>query len=105
VLVYSVQQRTREFGVRIALGASVSDVMRLVVTSAARVTVVGVAVGLIGAAIVSRWIATLLFGVEPLDPMTFVVASVVLTVTAAIATAAPALRASRVDPVVTFRSE
>jgi putative ABC transport system permease protein len=105
VLAYSVQQRTREFGVRMALGASVADVMRLVFTSAARTTAIGTAVGLAGAALVSRSIATLLFDVKPLDPITFAAAAAVLVVTAAIATAAPALRAARVDPVVTFRTE
>jgi putative ABC transport system permease protein len=105
VLAYSVQQRTREFGVRIALGASVSDVMRPVLKSAARMTVIGAAVGLVGAAVLSRSIATLLFGVQPLDPVTFGAAAVVLLITAAVATAAPALRAARVDPIVTLRTE
>ena len=105
VLAYSVQQRMREFGVRVALGASARDVLRLVLVSAIRLTGIGGLVGLIMAAIVSRWIATLLFGVQPLDPMTFASAAVLLGITVAIATIAPALRASRVDPVVTFRNE
>jgi putative ABC transport system permease protein len=105
VLAYTVQQRVREFGVRIALGASVSDVVRLVVSSSAWVTVIGAAIGLAAAAMLSRYIATLLFGVQPLDPLTFGVALAVLLVTAAIATAVPTLRATRVDPVVTFRND
>ena len=105
VLAYTVQQRTREFGVRIALGASVSDVMRLVAASAARTTLVGAAIGLVAAGLVSRTIATLLFDVTPVDPVSFAAAATVLLVTAAIATASPALRAARTDPIVTFRNE
>jgi putative ABC transport system permease protein len=105
VLAYSVQQRTREFGVRIALGASVPDVMRLVLTSAVRMTAIGAAIGLVCAGVLSRSIATLLFGVPPLDPVTFGAAATVLLVTAAVAAAAPALRAARIDPIVTLRNE
>jgi putative ABC transport system permease protein len=105
VLAYSVQQRTREFGVRIALGASAASVLRLVISSASVVIGSGVAIGLVLAALVSRSIAAFLFGIQPLDPMTFVVVPVVLIATAAIAVAAPAWRAARVDPVVAFRNE
>jgi putative ABC transport system permease protein len=105
VLAYAVQQRTRELGVRIALGATGADVLRLVLASAARITVAGAAAGLAAAALMGRWIAALLFGVEPADPVTFVAVAGVLAVTAALATAAPALRAMRVDPAVTFRNE
>jgi putative ABC transport system permease protein len=105
VLAYSVQQRTREFGVRIALGASAASVLRLVMSSASGVIGSGVAIGLAAAALLSRSISTFLFGVQPLDPMTFVLVPLVLMVTAAIAVAAPAWRASRVDPVVAFRNE
>ena len=105
VLAYSVQQRTREFGVRIAMGARVRDVLRLVLTGAARLTVIGIAIGLAAAAAASRFVATLVFPVAPLDPVTFTVVPLVLIATAAIAVAAPAWRAARVDPVVAFRSE
>jgi len=105
VLAYSVQQRTREFGVRIAMGARMRDVLRLVLTGAARLTVIGIAIGLVAAAAASRFVATLVFPVAPLDPVTFAVVPLVLLVTAAIAVAAPAWRAARVDPVVAFRSE
>ena len=105
VLAYSIQPRTREFGVRIALGASVPDVMRLVLKSAARMTAIGAAVGLVCAGVLSRSIAALLFGVPPLDPVTFAAAAAVLVLTAAVATIAPALRAARVDPIVTLRNE
>ena len=105
VLAYSVQQRTREFGVRIALGATVPDIMRLVLSSAARYTVIGVVSGLGLAAAASRSIATLLFGVTPWDPITFGSVGILLAVTATVAAAAPAIRAARVDPVEAFRSE
>ena len=105
VLAYSVQQRTREFGVRIALGATAANVLRLVISSAGVVIGSGVAIGLVLAALVSRTIATFLFGVQPLDPVTFVLVPLVLGSTAAIAVAAPAWRAARVDPVVAFRVE
>jgi putative ABC transport system permease protein len=105
VLAYSVQQRTREFGVRIALGAKSSNVLRLVMVSAGGVIGAGIAIGLIAAAILSRSISTFLFGVQPLDPTTFVLVPLILIATATIAVAAPAWRAARVDPVVAFRAE
>ena len=105
VLAYSVQQRTREFGVRIALGASAASVLRLVMSSAGSVIGAGVAIGLVLSAVLSRSITTFLFGVRPLDPMTFLLVPVVLIATAAIAVAVPAWRAARVDPVVAFRNE
>jgi putative ABC transport system permease protein len=105
VLAYSVEQRTREFGVRIALGASTTNVLRLVIGSAARVIVAGGVIGLAAAAALSRTISTFLFGVEPLDPTTYASVGLVLALTAALAAAAPAWRATRVDPVEAFRSE
>jgi putative ABC transport system permease protein len=105
VLAYSVQQRTREFGVRIAVGASAAHVLRLVLSSAGRVMVTGIAVGLGMAAVLSRSISTFLFGVQPQDPLTFLLVPVVLAATAAIAVAVPAIRAMRVDPVVAFRGD
>jgi putative ABC transport system permease protein len=105
VLAYSVQQRVREFGVRIALGASTPQVLGLVLGGAARIVGVGVVAGLLGAAALSRSISAFLFGVEPLDPLTFVSVVTVLGVTAAAASVVPALRAARVDPAVAFRSE
>ena len=105
VLAYSVQQRVREFGVRIALGAGTRQVLGLVLGGAARVVGVGAVIGLIAAAILSRSISAFLYGVEPLDPLTFGSVAIVLALTAALASAAPALRAARVDPAVTFRTE
>jgi putative ABC transport system permease protein len=105
VLAYSVQQRVREFGIRMALGASTRQVLGLVLGGAARVVGVGMVVGLMVAAVLSRSISAFLFGVEPLDPLTFASVAIVLALTAALASAAPALRAARVDPAVTFRNE
>jgi putative ABC transport system permease protein len=105
VLMYSVQQRVREFGVRIAMGAGARDVLRLVFGSAARLTMTGLAIGLAAAAVLSRWLTTWVYPVAPLDPVTFSLVPLVLLLTAAIAVAAPALRAMRIDPVVAFRSE
>jgi putative ABC transport system permease protein len=105
VLAYSVQQRTRELGVRIALGATPRSVLRLVLSDAGRVVAIGAALGMPAAAGVGQAISSFLFGVEAQDPVTFVAVGAVLVVTAAIASAAPAIRATRVDPVAAFRDE
>ena len=105
VLMYSVEQRMREFGVRIALGATSVNVLRLVLGSAARVIALGTVVGLAAAAGLGQVISMFLFGVRPLDPLTFVSVAVLLAATAGVAAAVPALRAVRVDPVEAFRNE
>jgi putative ABC transport system permease protein len=105
VVAYSVQQRRREFGVRIALGASAASVLRLVLQSAGRMVIAGAAIGLALAIPLGRSIATFLFQVEPLDPTTFASVVAVLVLTAAAAAMAPAWRASRVDPATAFRAE
>lgn len=105
ILAYSVQQREREFGVRRALGATTSDVLRLVLGSAARVIATGAVIGLALSAVLSRLLATLLFGVQPLDPRTFASVTIVLALTAAAAIAGPAWRAARIDPAVALRGE
>jgi putative ABC transport system permease protein len=105
VLTFTVRERMREFGVRVALGATTSDILRLVVGSGLKIAVSGVAIGLAAAAILTRTLASLLFGVTPLDPVTFLAAPAVLVVTALAACVAPALRAVRVDPAVTLRQE
>jgi putative ABC transport system permease protein len=105
VLAYSVQQRTREFGVRIALGANAVSVMRLVLGNAGRVIAAGTVVGLAAAAFFARSISAFLFGVQPLDPITFGTVALVLVATAGLAVAAPAWRATRVDPVTAFRDD
>jgi putative ABC transport system permease protein len=105
VLAYSVQQRVREFGVRIAMGAGAAEMLRLVLGSAARLTAVGLVIGLGGAAVLGHWLTTLVYPVEPLDPVTFLLVPLVLAVTAGLAVAAPAIRAMRIDPVMAFRNE
>ena len=104
ILGYSVQQSTRDFGVRRALGASTYDILRLVLTNAVRVVGTGVAIGLVLSAMSGQLIETMLFGVRPLDPMTFVVVTSVLGITAVLAIAAPAWRAARIDPAVALRN-
>jgi ABC-type antimicrobial peptide transport system permease subunit len=105
VLAYSVEQRTRELGIRIALGATGTSLLGLVVGSAARVVAAGGAIGFIVAAALARTISTFLFGVAPIDPVTFTVVGLLLAMTGAVAAAAPAWRATRVDPVEVFRAE
>jgi putative ABC transport system permease protein len=105
VLSYSVQQRIREFGVRIALGASAGTILKMVLGSAARVIGTGALIGLVLAAMLAQTIAAFLFDVKPLDPLTFAGVVIVLGATAAIASLIPAYRAARVDPIVAFRTE
>jgi putative ABC transport system permease protein len=105
ILAYSVQQRVREFGVRRALGATSPDVLRSVVGGAIRVVAAGAIVGFALSAAFSRLVVTLLFGVQPLDATTFAWVTIVLAVTAVVATAAPAWRATRVDPAIALRGE
>jgi putative ABC transport system permease protein len=104
-LAYTVQQRVREFGLRMALGASAASVWRLVAGSAALMITVGVAIGLLLAAASGRLLASMLFGVQPLDGRTFTIVTVLLAVTALLSIAAPAWRATRVDPARTLRAE
>jgi putative ABC transport system permease protein len=105
VLTYSVQQRTREFGVRIALGATTRNVLTMVFRSTARMLGAGIVMGLVAAAAVGRSMSTLLFGVQPVDPLTFAAVAALLAGTAALATAIPAFRAARVDPIVALRED
>jgi putative ABC transport system permease protein len=105
VLAYLVGQRTREIGLRLAIGALPSDVVWLFVREGAVLSLVGVAAGLAGALAAGRWIAALLFGVAPADPLTFAAAVLMLGLTAACATYFPARRAARVDPAGALRSD
>jgi putative ABC transport system permease protein len=104
ILAYSVQQQVREFGVRRALGASTNDVMRLVIVTAARVIAVGGAIGLALAAMSAGLIQTMLFGVRPLDLVTFVLVTIVLGLAAALSVLGPAWRVARIDPAVALRN-
>jgi putative ABC transport system permease protein len=105
VLAFSVAQRAREFGIRVALGARTADVLRLVLGGALKMTGAGVAIGLLAAALLTRFLGTLLFAVTPTDPATFGATAAVLAVAALLACALPAWRAARVDPAVTLRQE
>ena len=105
VLAYSVTQRTREIGVRIALGASRSGVLRLVVGQALWITLTGLAIGSIAALALTRLLSRFLFDVRPTDPATFVAAAAVLLGASLIASYIPARRAARVDPLVALRYE
>jgi putative ABC transport system permease protein len=105
VLAYAVQQRRREIGVRIALGANGSRIMWLVFRDAGAMIAAGAIAGIALAAFSSRVIAAFLFGVDPLDPLTFVSVPVIILLTAIAAAAVPAWRASRIDPVVAFRQD
>jgi putative ABC transport system permease protein len=105
VLAFSVSRRMREFGIRSALGAQAGDILRMVLAGGLRIVALGVAIGLAAAAGLTRSLGSLLFGVKPIDPVTFLAASAVLSVVALIACAAPAIRAVRVDPGVALRQE
>lgn len=105
ILTYSVQQRIGDFAMRRALGATTRDVARLVAVGAARVIVTGAAIGLVLSVLAGRLIGSVLFGVEALDPATFLFVLLLLAVTAAVSIAGPAWRAARIDPAVALRHE
>ena len=105
VMSYAVSQRTREIGIRLALGAQKSALRWMFVRSALMLTGVGVVIGLGAAAALMRLIKSLLFGISPLDPLTFLAVPVILATAAALASYLPARRAARVDPVEALRAE
>jgi putative ABC transport system permease protein len=105
VLSYGVAQRTREIGVRVALGAQRRDVIEMIVGDGARLALIGVSIGLLGAYWLSRFVSSLLYGVSPQDPRVFVAAAVGLGAVACAAAWIPARRATRVDPITALREE
>ena len=105
LIAYSVAQRTREFGIRFALGAQVGDVLRLVLGQGARLTAIGLVSGLLAAAAVARLMQTLLFRTTAYDPMVFGGVIFVLALIALLAALTPALRATKADPVAALRAE
>ena len=105
VMAYSFSQRTHEIGIRIALGAQRIDIFRMAVGEGMRLVVIGLAVGLLGAVALTRFVRTMLFGVSPADPLTFGAISAALAAVALLACYIPARRATRVDPLVALRDE
>jgi macrolide transport system ATP-binding/permease protein len=105
VMAYAVSQRTREIGIRMAIGATASDVVRLIMRQGLTLVLIGTVIGLAAAVAASRALNGILYGGSTLDPLTFVMVPLVLIAVAALATFAPARRASMVDPAITLRSD
>jgi putative ABC transport system permease protein len=105
VMTYSVAQRTNEIGIRMALGAERRDVLRMVVGQGLKLTVIGVAIGIGGALALTRFLSSILYGVTPSDPLTFIAVSLILIAVALLACYIPARRAAKVDPMVALRYE
>jgi putative ABC transport system permease protein len=105
VMSYTVGQRTHEIGIRMAVGAQSAQVSRMIVGQAIRMTTVGILIGLVGALAVARWIASLLFRVQPLDVPTFVGTCLLMLAASILASYPPGQRAIRVDPAAALRSE
>ena len=105
VMSYSVAQRTHEIGVRMTLGALPADILRMVLGSGVTLVLIGVLIGLAGALATSRLLTSFLFDVRPSDPLTFASVALLLASVALVASMAPALRATRVDPMIALRDE
>jgi predicted permease len=105
VLAYSVRQRVREIGIRIALGAQLRDVLRMVLSEGMRPTILGVVIGLAASILLSRLVSSLIYGIKVLDIPTFVAVTIILTLVGLAASFSPALRATNVDPLSVLRDE
>jgi putative ABC transport system permease protein len=105
VMAYSVSRRTREFGVRVAMGATSGDVLRMVLGQGMRTILIGVAIGIVGSFALTQTVSSLLFGVTPTDPVTFGAVTFLLIAAALLASYIPAKRATKVDPMVALRYE
>jgi putative ABC transport system permease protein len=105
VVAYSVSRRSREVGIRLALGAEPSQVVRMILFQGGRLALVGIVLGAIASAVVARVLASLLYGVSGFDPMAYGAAAALLLMVAFIANLMPAFAAARIDPVHTLRSE
>lgn len=105
VIAYSVAQRTREIGIRIALGAQVRHVQTLVIGQGMRLALIGVGVGIAGALALTRVLSSLLFNVSATDPLTFIGVSIMLASVALLACYVPARRAVKVDPMIALRCD
>jgi predicted permease len=105
VLSYSVRRRVQEIGIRLALGARISDVLRMIVIEGMRPTLLGVTIGIVGALALGQVMSSLVYGIKPTDPLTFLAVAMVLAIVALSATIIPAYRAAKVDPMVALRYE
>lgn len=103
VLAYAVSQRTREIGIRIAVGACSASILKLVIRQGLTVAGIGLVIGVVAALALSRAMSSLLYGVSPADPLSLSIAIVVLSLTALLACLLPALGATRVNPIVALR--
>ena len=105
VLSYSVKRRVQEIGIRLALGATLKDVLRMIIFEGMRPTLLGVTIGAIGALALARVMSSLIYGVKPSDPLTFIAVAVMLALVALLASLVPAYRAAKVDPMAALRYE
>src|SRR5688500_12049545 len=104
VVAYAVSQRTQEIGLRMAIGAQRQDVLRMVLSGGMKLAVAGIVLGVVAALALSRYLQSLLFGVTPLDPWSYVATAGVLLAVSALACYVPARRATTVDPLVALRA-
>ena len=104
VIAYAVAQRTRELGIRMALGAQRDNILWLVLRQGLNLVLVGVAIGLVGALVLTRFLSGLLFDLKPTDPPTLIATSLLLVAVASLACWVPARRATKVDPMVALRN-